>query len=99
MTAAKALGGRDRGRGGVDALLGAVRGAGSGLSGLGPGRAPRVGVEAAVEFGWRKWLGSYGDFIGMQDLGLLLRRRTFISISYRGGGQGCRRRDVSGKSQ
>jgi len=33
------------------------------------GRAPRVGVEAAVEFGWRKWLGSYGKFVGMHGFG------------------------------
>jgi transketolase len=33
------------------------------------GRAPRVGVEAAVEFGWRKWLGSYGIFVGMRGFG------------------------------
>ena len=32
-------------------------------------RAPRVGVEAAVEFGWRKWLGSYGKFVGMHGFG------------------------------
>jgi len=33
------------------------------------GRVPRVGVEAAVEFGWRKWLGSYGKFVGMRGFG------------------------------
>ena len=33
------------------------------------GRVPRVGVEAAVEFGWRKWLGSYGNFVGMHGFG------------------------------
>ena len=33
------------------------------------GQAPRVGVEAAVEFGWRKWLGSDGIFVGMRGFG------------------------------
>ena len=33
------------------------------------GRVPRVGVEAAIEFGWRKWLGSYGIFVGMRGFG------------------------------
>jgi transketolase len=29
----------------------------------------RVGVEAAVEFGWRKWLGPQGEFVGMSTFG------------------------------
>lgn len=33
------------------------------------GDAPRVGVEAAVDFGWNKWLGSNGQFIGMSGFG------------------------------
>ena len=33
------------------------------------GSAPRVGVEAASEFGWSKWLGSNGAFIGMHGFG------------------------------
>ncbi len=33
------------------------------------GDAPRVGVEAAVEQGWSKWLGSNGQFIGMTGFG------------------------------
>jgi transketolase len=33
------------------------------------GTAPRVGVEAAVEFGWQKWLGSKGAFVGMRGFG------------------------------
>ena len=33
------------------------------------GAAPRVGVEAAVEFGWRRWLGPEGVFIGMRGFG------------------------------
>jgi transketolase len=33
------------------------------------GSAPRVGVEAAVEFGWQRWLGADGAFIGMRGFG------------------------------
>ncbi len=33
------------------------------------GEAPRVAVEAAVRFGWDKWLGADGAFIGMHGFG------------------------------
>jgi transketolase len=33
------------------------------------GVAPRIGVEAAIEFGWQKWLGPQGIFIGMRGFG------------------------------
>jgi transketolase len=33
------------------------------------GTAPRVGVEAAAEFGWNRYLGDRGKFIGMHDFG------------------------------
>jgi transketolase len=33
------------------------------------GAAPRVGVEAAIEFGWQKWLGQNGTFVGMRGFG------------------------------
>ena len=33
------------------------------------GSAPRVGVEAAVEGGWGRWLGEDGRFIGMTGFG------------------------------
>jgi transketolase len=33
------------------------------------GTAPRVAVEAAVEFGWDRWLGPRGAFIGMKSFG------------------------------
>jgi transketolase len=33
------------------------------------GSAPRVGVEAAVELGWQKWLASAGKFVGMRGFG------------------------------
>ena len=33
------------------------------------GTAPRVAVEAAVEFGWERWLGDNGAFVGMESFG------------------------------
>ena len=33
------------------------------------GAGPRVAVEAAVEFGWREWIGDHGAFIGMSGFG------------------------------
>ena len=33
------------------------------------GIAPRVAVEAGIEFGWPRWLGSDGIFVGMHGFG------------------------------
>ncbi len=33
------------------------------------GRAPRIGVEAAVEGEWGRWLGDSGEFVGMTGFG------------------------------
>ena len=33
------------------------------------GQAPRVGVEAAIEGDWARWLGDNGEFIGMSGFG------------------------------
>jgi transketolase len=33
------------------------------------GKAPRVAVEAAVGFGWERWLGDAGVFVGMDGFG------------------------------
>jgi transketolase len=33
------------------------------------GTAPRVGVEAALRFGWDRWLGDTGAFVGMTGFG------------------------------
>jgi transketolase len=33
------------------------------------GSAPRVAVEAAVAFGWERWLGENGAFVGMTGFG------------------------------
>lgn len=37
------------------------------------GGAPRVGVEAASEFGWEQWLGPEGEFVGMTTFGASAR--------------------------
>jgi transketolase len=36
---------------------------------LGPARLPRVAVEAGVEFGWERYLGGKGAFVGMSGFG------------------------------
>jgi len=33
------------------------------------GEAPRIGIEAAIGFGWERWLGSNSAFIGMEGFG------------------------------
>ena len=33
------------------------------------GSAPRIGIEAAGSFGWERWLGGNGVFIGMKSFG------------------------------
>jgi transketolase len=33
------------------------------------GKAPRIGIEAAMSFGWDRWLGEDGVFIGMPGFG------------------------------
>ncbi|MGE0715158.1 MAG: transketolase [Alphaproteobacteria bacterium] len=33
------------------------------------GTAPRVGVEAAIGFGWERWTGEHGAFVGMSGFG------------------------------
>ena len=33
------------------------------------GDAPRIGIEAAMQFGWDRWIGSDGHFIGMTGFG------------------------------
>jgi transketolase len=33
------------------------------------GGVPRIGIEAAGGFGWERWLGSDGVFIGMTGFG------------------------------
>ena len=33
------------------------------------GSAPRIGVEAAVEGDWARWIGDGGEFVGMTGFG------------------------------
>jgi transketolase len=33
------------------------------------GSAPRIGIEAAVDLGWRRWLGEDGVFVGLSTFG------------------------------
>jgi transketolase len=33
------------------------------------GRVPRVGIEAAIEGDWARWLGDRGEFVGMKGFG------------------------------
>jgi transketolase len=47
----------------------AVEQAKSGHPGMPMGTAPRIAVEAAVQFGWERWLGPQGAFIGMTGFG------------------------------
>ncbi len=36
---------------------------------MGPEGTVRVGCEAAIGFGWERWLGSRGEFVGMKGFG------------------------------
>jgi transketolase len=36
---------------------------------MGPDGTVRVACEAATGFGWERWLGSRGGFVGMQSFG------------------------------
>jgi transketolase len=38
------------------------------------GDAPRLAVEAGSDFGWGRWLGERGQFIGAASLGLSAAR-------------------------
>jgi transketolase len=33
------------------------------------GSAPRIGIEAAVEGEWARWIGDDGEFVGMTGFG------------------------------
>jgi transketolase len=37
------------------------------------GRAPRIGVEAALSFGWERWLREGDSFVGMTGFGASAR--------------------------
>ena len=73
---------RHEGRRGLHALLGAVRAPERRLPRAVLGTAPRVGVEAALRFGWDRWLGDNGAFVGMTRLRRLgAGAANFTSIS------------------
>ena len=69
---ARPTAGRQRSdRGCLDAVLGTVRSAGRRVPGdacCGPVDV-RVAVEAALRFGWDRWLGERGGFVGMTGFG------------------------------
>ncbi len=43
------------------------------------GGAPRIGIEAAAGFGWERWLGSEGVFIGMTGFGASARQEDLYA--------------------
>jgi len=43
------------------------------------GTAPRIGIEAACGFGWERWLGADGVFIGMDGFGASAPAATLYS--------------------
>jgi transketolase len=46
------------------------------------GDAPRLGVEAGSDFGWGRWLGTQGQFIGAAALGLMAARQgEYFSVT------------------
>lgn len=42
------------------------------------GDAPRIGVEAAMRFGWDRWIGPNGTFIGMESFGASAAAETLF---------------------
>jgi transketolase len=36
---------------------------------MGPSRVPRIVVEAAIEYGWEKYIDGKGAFVGMKGFG------------------------------
>ena len=43
------------------------------------GDAPRVGVEAAMRFGWDRWIGAEGIFVGMTGFGASAAAETLFA--------------------
>ncbi len=43
------------------------------------GEAPRIGVEAAMRFGWDRWIGPEGAFIGMTGFGASAAAETLFA--------------------
>lgn len=42
------------------------------------GQAPRIGVEAAMRFGWDRWIGPEGAFVGMTGFGASAAAETLF---------------------
>ena len=55
------------------------------------GRRTACRIEAAGGFGWERWLGNDGVFIGMTDFGPRRRTRISTSIRYHAGRRRGRR--------
>ena len=56
------------------------------------GPAPRVGIEAASGFGWERWLGADGVFIGMDEFGVPASgKRAVQAVRHHAGGGGRER--------
>ena len=50
-------------------MLGALRAQSADYRARVLGSAPRIAVEAAARFGWDRWIGERGAFIGMHGFG------------------------------
>ena len=71
-------------------MLGAVRPQDEGYRAEVLGGAPRIGIEAAGGFGWERWLGPDGVFIGMTSFGASGPWQDVIqAFRHHRGGRGC----------
>jgi len=67
------------------------------------GKAPRVGVEAAIEGNWSRWLGEDGEFVGMSGFGasapasVLYREFGITPIAVAAAARRAIRRSLEGK--
>ena len=63
------------------------------------GTAPRFGIEAACGFGWERWLGEAGRFIGLDGFGASGRDRRTPHPSRRGGRGRSAARDLRARDR
>jgi transketolase len=67
------------------------------------GKAPRVGVEAAIEGDWARWLGEDGEFVGMSGFGasapasVLYREFGITPVAVAAAARRAIRRSMEGK--
>ncbi len=59
------------------------------------GTAPRVAVEAAVQFGWERWIGRRGAFVGMEGFGASAPAEALYPHFGITAGKGCRSRPLA----